>query len=194
MRGRYTHAIRRRATVRGRWSGGQLVAPQAVGRESPTCSKCATRPRSTSAVKVHPIPAALDPGGKGLNPAIERIQNAGCRAPHLHGLGRSQNPSRKPRTAISAATRPPLRRRPVSERRHHLAARSGTRHRDRGDEILVTFARSGFRDESTLAGRQIRPRSSVSLRLRRGAHGAAAIGDRGFNSSLILRPATIVEK
>src|SRR6266436_2338010 len=67
------------------------------------------RPRSTSAVKVHPIP-----DNSGSRCACEWIQPlsafrtvAAARRTSIVS-GRSQNPSRKPRTAISAASRPPF--------------------------------------------------------------------------------------
>src|SRR5262252_3458075 len=67
------------------------------------------RPRSTSAVNVQPIPARL--GSCRPMVLIQPLSALTILAPALCTSivsGRSQKPSRKPRTAVSAAMRPPL--------------------------------------------------------------------------------------
>src|SRR5215469_4282401 len=67
------------------------------------------RPRSTSAVNVQPIPARL--GSCWPIVLIQRLSALTILAPARCTsivLGRSQNPSTNPRTAVSAAMRPPF--------------------------------------------------------------------------------------
>ena len=67
------------------------------------------RPRSTSAVNVQPMPASS--GSWRPWELIQLLSALMIRGPARCTSmvsGRSQNPSRKPRTAVSAAMRPPL--------------------------------------------------------------------------------------
>ncbi len=67
------------------------------------------RPRSTTAVKVQPMPLSLL--SRRACEKIQLLSALSTVAPARRTSmvsGRSQNPSRKPRTAVSAATRPPL--------------------------------------------------------------------------------------
>src|SRR5271170_2790003 len=73
------------------------------------CRRWATRPRSTSAVNVHAIPLSL--GSWRPRALIQPLSALITRAPARRTSivsGKSQKPSRKPRTASSAATRPPF--------------------------------------------------------------------------------------
>ena len=84
------------------------------------------------------------PAAQIVNPSVERVDDPGRRAAHLHGLGKVPKSVEKAAhgglggdaAALGAAD-------PVGDRRHHLLARLRQfRADDRGGEILVLLARA----------------------------------------------------
>ena len=111
------------------------------------------RPRSTSAVKVHPIPSRSAVAlAFRMDPAIERVQHDRGGTPHLHRLGQIAEPVEETAhrdlgglaAALGAADA-------VGDRRDHVAARLGQLRAEHGaGEILVAFARAVSEANPTL--------------------------------------------
>ncbi len=101
------------------------------------------------------------PAPQSVNPPVERVDDPGRRAAHLHGLG--QVPKSVEKAAhgdFGGDAAAPGAADSVGDRRHHLAARFGQFRADHcGGEILVLLARPSFRGKS-----DARPHAGVVLR------------------------------